>query len=100
MVKFGLLDAEAPSRIMGTVIEEIPVLLAVREIVEDANDIMDEEGAIERIVLRLGELDGNQSVGIAAILEVHSLICVIDKSLFKYGLNLTIFIHCQCYVLG
>jgi hypothetical protein len=73
MVKHGLLDAEAPSRVLGIQVEEIPQLLDVKQIVEDAGDLMDEEGAVERIVGRLAGLDGNQGVIVHAILDVCSL---------------------------
>jgi hypothetical protein len=70
MVKFGLLDAEAPSRMLGIEVEEIPGLLKVKDIVEEAGDIVDEDGAIERIIGRLANLDGNQGISVSAILEV------------------------------
>jgi len=70
MVKFGLLDAQAPSRLLGIQVEDIPGLMEMRDIVEDASDIMDEEGAVERIIGRISNLDGNQSVIVSAILEV------------------------------
>lgn len=67
MVKFGLLDGEAPSRILGIPVEDIPGLLEVKDIVEDTADIMDEEGAVDRLLRRL---DGNQGIYASAILEV------------------------------
>jgi hypothetical protein len=70
MVKHGLLDAEAPSRILGIQVEEIPPLLEVNQIVEEAGDLMDEEAVFERIVGRLTALDGNQGVVVHGILEV------------------------------
>jgi hypothetical protein len=73
MVKYGLLDAEAPSRILGIQVEEIPALLDVKQIVEDAGDLMDEEGAVERVVGGLAGLDGNQGVVVLAILDVCPL---------------------------
>jgi hypothetical protein len=69
MVKFGLLDAQAPSRVLGIQVEEILPLLDMKDIVDEASDMMDEEGAIERIVGRLANLDGNQNVTVRAILE-------------------------------
>jgi hypothetical protein len=99
-VKFGLLDPEAPSRTIGIVTEEIPVLLTVREIVEDASDMMDEEGGIERIILRLDELDGNQSICVSAILEVHPLrLYLLTISWCNRGSNLTTSMQYQYYVL-
>lgn len=74
MVKFGFLDSQAPSRILGIQLEDIPPLIEVKEITDDASDFMDEEGAIGRIIERLGKLDGNQSVTVAAISEVRTLI--------------------------
>jgi hypothetical protein len=71
MVKFGLLDNEAPSRMLGIDVEHIPGLVEVKDIVEGADDVMDEEGAVERIIPRLTNLDGNQSIIVAAILEVQ-----------------------------
>lgn len=73
MVKFGLLDPQAPSRMLGIQLEDIPGLVEMRDIMEDASDIMDEESAVERIIGRLSNLDGNQSIIVAAILEVLSL---------------------------
>jgi len=70
MVKQGLLDVEAPSRVLGIQVEEIPPLLEVNQIVEEAGDLMDEEGVVERIVGRLAGLDGNQGVVVHGILEV------------------------------
>jgi hypothetical protein len=72
MVKFGLLEGESPSKILGIQLEEIQGLMEVKDIIESANDIMDEEGAIEQIVARLGNLDGNQSIVVSAIIEVPS----------------------------
>jgi hypothetical protein len=74
MVKFGLLDAEAPSRILGVQVEEIPGLLDPKEIIEEAGDLMDEEGAVERIIERLSALDGNQGIIVTAILEVLAVL--------------------------
>jgi hypothetical protein len=74
MVKFGHLDREAPSRVLGIQVEEIPGLLEVKDIVDDAGDVMDEEGAIERILERLRNLDGNQSITVSAMLDVPSLV--------------------------
>ena len=71
MVKFGILDVETPSKILGMQIEQIPGLMEVKDIVEEAGDVMDEDGAVERIVARLGSLDGNQSIIVTAIVEVH-----------------------------
>lgn len=71
MAKFGLLDADAPARMLPLQNEDIPVLMDMKDIVDEAGDIMDEEGAIERIVGRLSNLDGNQSIIVSAILEVH-----------------------------
>ena len=73
MVKHGLLDAEAPSRMLGIQVEEIPPLIEVKQIVDEARDMMDEEGAVERIVARLAGLDGNQGIIVSAILEALSL---------------------------
>ena len=70
MVKFGLLDTEAPSRILGIAVDNIPELMDVKDIVEDAADIMDEEGAVERLIGKLASLDGNQGIVVSAILEV------------------------------
>jgi hypothetical protein len=72
IVKHSFLDPEAPSRILGIQIEEIPNLIDKTEIIEEAGDMMDEEGAVERIVERLNALDGNQSITVTAILEVSS----------------------------
>jgi hypothetical protein len=74
MVKFQLLDSEAPSRILGIEPGDIPALLEVKDIVEDATaDLMEEEGAVERILGRLTNLEGNQGIVVTAILEVRSL---------------------------
>jgi len=70
MVKHGLLDAEAPSRVLGIPEEEIPPLLEVNQIVEETSDLMDEESAIERVVGRLAGLDGNQGIVVRGILDV------------------------------
>jgi hypothetical protein len=78
MVKYGLLDAEAPARILGIRNEEIPGLIDAKDIVEDAGDMMDEDGAVERIIERLSALDGNQSIIVAAILEVLRILVVVD----------------------
>ena len=67
MVKFGLLDPEAPSRILVIEVEEIPPLLEVQDIVQDVGDMMDDD---ERLIGRLRSFDGNQSIIVAAILEV------------------------------
>jgi hypothetical protein len=72
MVKYGLFDRQAPSRVLGIPPEEIPGLLEVKDIVEDAGDLMDEEGAVERILARLRNLDGNQSITVSALLDVLS----------------------------
>jgi hypothetical protein len=78
MVKYGLLDAEAPARILGIRSEEIPGLIDAKDIVEDAGDMMDEDGAVERIIERLSALDGNQSIIVAAILQVLRILVVVD----------------------
>jgi hypothetical protein len=71
MVKFGFLSAEAPGRVLGLEqTGEIGTLLEGKDVVEDASDIMDEESAIQRMLERLRELEGNQSVVVSAILEV------------------------------
>ena len=70
MVMFGILDVETPSKILGLQIEQIPGLVDVKDILEEAGDVMDEDGAVERIVGRLGNLDGNQSIIVTAIVEV------------------------------
>lgn len=80
MVKFGLFDRQAPSRVLGIPAEEIPTLLEVKEIVEDAGDLMDEEGAVERILARLRNLDGNQSITVSAILDVLPTLNVFDEA--------------------
>jgi len=72
LVKFGFLESQALFRALGLAETEIPPLIDVKEITDDASDFMDEEGAIERIIERLGKLDGNQSVVVAAIVEVFS----------------------------
>lgn len=74
MVSFGLLDIEAPSRILGIQVEQNLGLMDVKDIVEEAGDVMDEESAVERLIGRLSNLDGNQSVIVSAILEVRSLV--------------------------
>ena len=74
MVSFGLLDIEAPSRILGIQVEQNLGLMDVKDIVEEAGDVMDEESAVERLIGRLANLDGNQSVAVSAILEVRSLL--------------------------
>ena len=71
MVKFGFLSAEGPGRVLGLEqTGEIGTLLEAKDVVEDAGDIMDEESAIQRMLERLRELEGNQSVVVSAILEV------------------------------
>ena len=57
-------------RLLGIETEEISPLADVKDITDEANDFMDEEGAIQRIIEKLGRLDGNQSVIVAAIVEV------------------------------
>jgi hypothetical protein len=74
MVSFGLLDIEAPSRILGIQVEQNLGLMDVKDIVEEAGDVMDEESAVERLIGRLSNLDGNQSVIVSAILEVRFLV--------------------------
>lgn len=73
MVKFGLLSPEGPARILGVQTGEIAPLLEVKEVVEEASDVMDEEGGIQRILERLRELEGNQSIVVDAIIEVSLL---------------------------
>ena len=70
LIKFGFLDVDAPMRLLGIETEEISPLADVKDITDEANDFMDEEGAIQRIIDKLGRLDGNQSVIVAAIVEV------------------------------
>ena len=49
----------------------------VKDIVEEAGDVMDEESAVERLIGRLANLDGNQNVVVSAILEVHPPPCTV-----------------------
>jgi hypothetical protein len=86
MVKYGLLDAEAPARILGIRSEEIPGLIDGKDIVEEAGDMMDEDGAVERIIERLSALDGNQSITVAAILEVLRIFVVVDLACASMGI--------------
>lgn len=73
MVKFGLLDFESPMKILGIPLEDIPGLVEAKDLIESASDIMDEEAAVEQIVLRLGQLDGNPAIVVSAILDVVPL---------------------------
>jgi hypothetical protein len=70
LAKFGLLHVDAPARLLAIEAEDISPLPDVKEITDEANDFMDEEGAIERIIEKLGKLDGNQSIIVTAIVEV------------------------------
>src|SRR6202035_3846330 len=97
MVKHGLLDGEAPARLLGIQNEEIPGLIDWKEIVEEASDVMDEEGAVERVVERLGSTDGNQSVTVAAILEVSPYVRF-SFSLCKCGYRHIISMQCRYFV--
>lgn len=75
MFKFGFLAIDAPARILGVPIEEerMGTLLESKELVEEASDmIMDEESGVRRILERLREMEGNQSIVVTAILEVTS----------------------------
>jgi len=74
MIKHGLLDFEAPARLLGVAAtEDMTPLVQKDEIIEEANDIMDEEGAVQRLLQRMGTLDGNQAVIVAGILEVSAV---------------------------
>ena len=70
MVKWGLVTPEVPAEILGMEIEEIPPLLDVRDVTEEAADIMDEDAAIERIIGRFALSDGNHSIVVRGILDV------------------------------
>jgi hypothetical protein len=72
MVKWGLLDSEVPSQILGTQLEQIAPLVDAREIVRETGDVMDEQEGVERVVGMLAQFDGNQGVVVAALLEVRS----------------------------
>ena len=94
MVKVGLLSPEGPARILGVQTGEIPPLLNVMEIVDEASDVMDEEGGIQRILERLREVEGNQSVVVEAIIEVSLQRDVgVDDSWFNPGYRSIIFIR-------
>jgi hypothetical protein len=98
MVKFGLLDNEAPSSMLGIPVEEISGLMEAKDAMEETAEMMDEEGAVERL---LGRLDGNQGIVVSTILEVfQSFLGYVNFSLCKRGFHQIIFIHCRCYVLG
>jgi hypothetical protein len=70
MVKWGLLDDEVPSQILGTELEQIAPLVDARKIVREMGDVMDEQEGVEQLVVMLNQSDGNQGVIVAAILEV------------------------------
>lgn len=76
MVKWGLLESEVPSQILGTQLEQIAPLVDAREIVRETGDVMDEQEGVERVVGMLAQFDGNQGVVVAAILEVPSPLSV------------------------
>ena len=70
MVKWGLVTPEVPAEILGVEMEEILPVIDVRDILEEAGDIMYEDAGIERIIERFVALDGNQSIVANGILEV------------------------------
>lgn len=70
MVKWGLVTPELPAEILGVEMEEIVPVIDVRDILEEAGDIMDEDAGIERVIQRFATLDGNQSIITNGILEV------------------------------
>jgi hypothetical protein len=70
MVKWGLVTPELPTEILGVEMEEIVPVIDVRDILEEAGDIMDEDAGIERVIQRFATLDGNQSIITNGILEV------------------------------
>jgi len=97
MVKFGLLDNEAPSRMLGIPVEEISGLMEVKDVVEETGDMMDEEGAVERMIR---QLDGVQGIVVSALLEViRHFLSYVDFSLCECGFHRIICIHYRCYVL-
>jgi len=79
-VKWGLLDNEAPSQILGIELEQIVPLADARDIVRETGDVMDEQEGVERVVTMLGQFDGNQGVVVAAILEVLPLSLILSLS--------------------
>jgi hypothetical protein len=74
MVKFGFLSAEAAGRVLGVQTGEIGPLVQAREVVEEGGEGMDEEDGVRRVLERVREMEGNQSVVVEAILEVMSLL--------------------------
>ena len=114
MVKWGLVDSEVPSQILGTELEQIAPLVDAREIVRETGDVMDEQEGVERVVGMLAQFDGNQGVVVAAILEVQSPapsssfafstpFCVLLGlrvcSSFRCGLRRAICMHCHSFAL-
>jgi hypothetical protein len=88
MVKWGLLESEVPSQILGTELEQIVPLVEAREIVRETGDVMDEQEGVERVVGMLAQFDGNQGVVVAAILEVQSPPLPPSAFLLPFGVRL------------